>query len=258
MRLRSFGAVSELHPCVAAFGGDAAEIYDAGRAALPASVVAAFSLPAGARVLDLAAGTGLLSTALRDAGYDVVAVEPLDAMRAQLAAKLGPDRAFAGTAEAIPLPDSSVDAVTVADAFHWFDADAAAAEIARVLRPGGTVVLLWRYTDWPDAPQWQQDIWARMAALRGEHPGFEGDAGRGAFARHGGFSPLEHRSTGFVKPSSRQGVLVHLRSISYIARLPDRERAALLAEVDAELAAAGVNEFDEPHSAHIWTARLRG
>lgn len=95
-------------------------------------------LPPGARdVLDLAAGTGKLTAALVARGVRVVAVEPADGMREQLRASLPDVEVHAGTAEAIPLPDASVDVVTVAQAWHWFDEPAAAAEVARVLRPGG-------------------------------------------------------------------------------------------------------------------------
>lgn len=251
------GGVTDLHPSVPAFGGDAADAYDAGRAGFPSAVVESLGLPPAARVLDVGAGTGLLSVALLAAGHDVVAVEPLAGMRARLLDKIGRDRVLAGAAEALPLDDGSVDAVTAGDAFHWFDADRAAAEIHRVLRPDGTCTLVWRWTDWPDVPGWYQGVRDRITALRGDHPGFRGEQGREGFARHGGFAPFEHRRIPFVKPGSRAGVLANLRSISFIAALPGEQRASLLAEVDAELAAAGVTEFQEPHVADIWITHRR-
>jgi SAM-dependent methyltransferase len=95
-----------------------------------------------ARVLDLAAGTGKLTGGLLALGYEVTAVEPDEAMLAELAARFPAARALVGAAERIPVADGSVDAATVGQAFHWFDRDAALAEIARVLRPGGALVLL--------------------------------------------------------------------------------------------------------------------
>ena len=94
-------------------------------------------------MLDLAAGTGKLTRVLAEHADDVVAVEPLDGMRRVLERRLPHVRVLAGTAEAIPLADGAVDAVFVAEAFHWFDLPRAVAEIARVLRPGGGLAVLW-------------------------------------------------------------------------------------------------------------------
>jgi SAM-dependent methyltransferase len=95
------------------------------------------------RVLDLAAGTGKLTRQLVATGAEVVAVEPGEAMRAVLERVVPRAQTLAGSAEAIPLPDASVDAVTVGQAFHWFREGEALAEIHRVLRPGGGFALFW-------------------------------------------------------------------------------------------------------------------
>src|SRR6266852_977864 len=100
------------------------------------------------RVLDLAAGTGKLTRQLVAAGAEVIAVEPGDAMRAVLEQVVSEAQALAGSAEAIPVPDGSVDAVTVGQAFHWFRTGEALAELHRVLRPGGGFALLWN--EWDD------------------------------------------------------------------------------------------------------------
>ena len=103
------------------------------------------------RVLDLAAGTGKLTRQLAALGADVVAVEPGEDMRRVFAEALAGIELHAGSAEAIPLPDGSVDAVTVGQAFHWFRTANALAEIHRVLRPGGGFALLWNADDREDA-----------------------------------------------------------------------------------------------------------
>jgi ubiquinone/menaquinone biosynthesis C-methylase UbiE len=104
----------------------------------------------GRRVLDLAAGTGKLTRQLLALGADVVAVEPGDEMRGVLRRVLPEVEALAGRAEEIPLPDASVDAITVGQAFHWFDTGPALAEMRRVLRPGGGAALFWNQWDTHD------------------------------------------------------------------------------------------------------------
>src|SRR3954451_8923654 len=104
-----------IHPLADRGFADVADRYDRGRPDYPPAVVAALGLAPGARVLDLAAGTGKLTRVLRAAGLDVVAVEPQPAMRARLPGALD------GTAENLPLADASVDAATIGDAWHWFD-----------------------------------------------------------------------------------------------------------------------------------------
>jgi ubiquinone/menaquinone biosynthesis C-methylase UbiE len=129
-----------------------AEIYERSRPPYAPAAVAwiAEQLPFG-RVLDLGAGTGKLTRQLVALGADVVAVEPGDEMRRVFRRVLPEVELHAGGAEAIPLPDGSVDTVTVAQAFHWFDKEAALAEMHRVLRPGGGYALLWNQGDLEDA-----------------------------------------------------------------------------------------------------------
>ena len=104
-------------------------------------------LGSGRRVLDLGAGTGKFTKYLLATGAEVVAVEPVVAMRERLTAAFPRVRALSGQAEAIPLGDATVDAVVCAQAFHWFATPAALAEIVRVLRPGGQLGLIWNVRD---------------------------------------------------------------------------------------------------------------
>jgi SAM-dependent methyltransferase len=119
-----------------------ADEYERGRPGYPREAIDWLLGARSLEVLDLGAGTGKLTAALHDAGHRVIAVEPLAEMRAILTSRLPQVRALEGTAERLPLEDASVDAVTVGAAFHWFDHDAAQAEIARVLRPPGVLGLL--------------------------------------------------------------------------------------------------------------------
>jgi ubiquinone/menaquinone biosynthesis C-methylase UbiE len=138
------------HPAAPSFAR-AAEAYERARPGYaPAAVaylVQQLELRPGRVVLDLGAGTGKLARQLLASGAHVIAVEPLAEMRALVPEGI---EALDGRAEAIPLQDASVDAVTVAQAFHWFDEDAARAEIRRVLRPGGALALVSNRRDGSD------------------------------------------------------------------------------------------------------------
>lgn len=143
---------------VAARGfSSAADVYERARPGYAAEAVdwlcERMGIGPGRTVLDLAAGTGKLTRDLVPSGATIVAVEPLDEMRAQLVEAVPGVETLAGTAEQIPLPDSSVDDVVCAQAFHWFDADRALAEIHRVLRAGGALGLIWNSRDLSDAVQ---------------------------------------------------------------------------------------------------------
>jgi ubiquinone/menaquinone biosynthesis C-methylase UbiE len=180
-------------------------------------------LPAGARVLDLAAGTGKLTRPLIASGLDVVAVEPVPDMRAGLPSRV---RTLDGTAEAIPVADGSVDAVTVGQAFHWFDGEKALDEIHRVLRPRGLLGLIWnrRVEDDPV----NRRISELLAPYRGDAPTHRHDAWRSVFQRTALFYPLEERVFANEQVLDAQGFEDRIGSISFIAALGHEERARVL------------------------------
>jgi SAM-dependent methyltransferase len=125
----------------------AADEYERTRPSYPPELLELVPVAAEAEVLDLGAGTGKLTRVLVRRYAFVTAVEPLDGMRSILERVVPEARALRGSAEEIPLADASVDAVFVAQAFHWFDHDRALPEIARVLRPGGVLALVWNGPD---------------------------------------------------------------------------------------------------------------
>jgi len=207
--------------------GAAASEYERVRPEWPPPAVdraaALLGLGREAEVVDLAAGTGKLTRLLAERFGRVVAVEPDDRMRALIEVE-----SHAGTAERMPLPDASSDAVFVGDAFHWFDAAAALAEIARVLRPRGGLVLLWN--DWwetePPIPE------AAAALLREpfERSGrsFQADvhAWRDAFAGSPFEPPREERLAGEATRSAEELATLYC-STSSVASLDEVERSTL-------------------------------
>ena len=233
-----------LHPLAATGFADVAGAYDRGRPDYPAEVPGVLGLSPGARVLDLAAGTGKFTRVLRAAGFDVVPVEPLPAMRAVVPG------AVEGTAEAIPLEDASVDAVTIADAWHWFDRAAASLEIERVLRPGGLVAILWQYPRPENVPSWAQELGAILLPLRGEHPAFT--SAMTAPEDHAGFAPRQELSVPFDYVTDRARYCDFVASMSYVAALAATERAEVLDRVAALLPDGA---FTVPYETRVWLSR---
>ena len=222
-----------LHELATHFGS-AADAYERGRPEHPPEVVgrlrAELGLGDGATVLDLGAGTGKLTKGLVEAGLDVVAVEPLDAMRALLAERVPGANVLAGQAERIPLPDGSVAAVTVADAFHWFDARPALAEIRRVLRPEAGLATLNALPDW-NRLEVGNAIAAHIHSTRPEHPYFDGPSFAERVRAASGWEEPRETVVSVVRPAGAEGIVAYLASISFVAGMPEGDRTAWLAEV---------------------------
>jgi SAM-dependent methyltransferase len=151
--------------------GSAAQRYDRYRPGYAPAAVAWAVGERPRRMVDLGAGTGILSRLLRQLGHDVIAVEPDEQMRVQLVESSPAVTVLGGAAEAIPLADESVDAVVAGQAYHWFDGQRAHPELARVLRPGGVFAALWNDAD--DRIQWTvryAEIVDGSSAVTGERP----------------------------------------------------------------------------------------
>ncbi|WP_432018100.1 class I SAM-dependent methyltransferase [Streptomyces sp. 1222.5] len=246
----SFGAVADAY---------AAHRPDYARAAVRWALEPA----PGPRVLDLGAGTGKLTATLVVLGAEVIAVEPDTGMRTELRRSLPGVRALPGSAEAIPLPDASVDAVLAGNAMHWFDMATAGPEIARVLAPDGVLAGLWNLMD--DQVEWVAAL-ARVggdaavgsrdtpAAWRAEtaamHLPGDGTAARFGWPRQAEFPHGQRRTADSLVATlaTRAGMLV----------MPEPERDATLARIHAFLATrpeTARGEFTLPMRTGVLRAR---
>jgi SAM-dependent methyltransferase len=246
--------VKDIHPAAATGFAAAADAYERGRPGYPepaiAWIVERLGLRPGRDVLDLAAGTGKLTRALVPSGARLIAVEPIDEMREQLFAALPDVEAFDGTAESIPLPEGSVDAVTCGQAFHWFRVEEALAEIHRVLRPGGALALVWNIRDLADPLQARvQEILAPLGNEVRSHRDIE----PAELLKGDLFGPVEHRSWPYVQRLSRAHLVDRIASTSYVAVLDPDARAEVLSQVLE--AAEGLPEpISIPYSTHVYVA----
>jgi SAM-dependent methyltransferase len=237
-----------------AFGAQA-EAYERGRPGWPADTVAALlERWGGGRVVDLAAGTGKLTRILVEHA-EVIAIEPVDGMRAVLEREVPAARTLTGTAEAIPLDDESVDAVFVAEAFHWFDLERAPAEIARVLRPGGHLAVLFNRLEGDEA-DWMKELFevvTRYGLPQERLPSKV--AWREALAAQFGALAVEegrHEQT-----VDREQLVAQLASFSWIGGLPPDRLAAALDAARAVLEGRGIDVVTIALRAEITVAQKR-
>ncbi len=210
------------------------DVYERARPTYPPEAVDLLvdttGLTSRSRVLDLAAGTGKMTRRLIERGLHCVAAEPSPSMR-EVFSRVVPGAPLVGaTAEQVPLADATVDAVVVAQAFHWFDPQAALAELARVLRSGGWLALIWNERDESDPVV--RDLvriskWDTMAPYPvGKDFGADID-------RSGRFGPVQRTKIPFTQWLDLPTFVAQVASRSYVQVLPEPRRGALLDEVEA-------------------------
>ena len=228
-----------VHHSAAAGYKTAADTYVKGRPDYPPQVTEWLNVTLGLdrhkTVIDLGAGTGKFTGRLVATGAQVIAVEPVAQMLEKLSDAWPDVLAVSGTATDLPLPDASVDVVICAQAFHWFASAEALSEIARVLKPGGQLGLIWNLRD--TQVSWVPKLDAIVNALEGDTPRYYTGAWREAFP-HPAFAPLQverfhHGHTG----SPEDVILNRVRSTSFIAALPEAQRAKVDEQIRALIAA---------------------
>jgi SAM-dependent methyltransferase len=226
------------------FGG-VADVYEAARPDYPAEAVSWLVREPQRRVVDVGAGTGKLTRALAAGSREVLAVDPSEEMLRVLRATVPGVETLVGTGERLPLPDESVDAVTFAQAWHWVDAPAASAEAGRVLKPDGTLGLIWNFRD-------ERVDWVRLLGVAMHADGDQYTEGMDEDPQvHAPFGVPERASFAWTQPFDRDGILDLVRSRSYFAVMDAGAQAETLAAVreliDTHPQTAGLPVIELPY-----------
>ncbi len=224
---------TRIHPVAAEGFSAGAAAYVAGRPEYPPQIEewlrTDLGLGTGKTALDLGAGTGKFSSRLIATGATVIAVEPVQAMLDELIRQYPEIEARSGAAQAIPLEDSSVDAVVCAQSFHWFATGEALKEVHRVLRPGGAFGLVWNLRD--DSVLWVAALTRIMQPFEGDAPRFHSRKWRDVFPAEG-FGPLrEKRFANYHTGSPEKVIIDRILSVSFMAALSLREQEGVIAQM---------------------------
>lgn len=230
-----------MHEAAAMGFARSADAYERGRPDYPQTAVEwltqRLDLHAGCTVIDLAAGTGKLTRLLARTGTAVIGVEPVHAMCEGFVRLLPEVPIVEGTAEAIPLRTGCADAVTVAQAFHWFDGRAALAEVHRVLRPGGVLALLWNRRDLEDPIH--RHISRIIDPHRGDTPSHHSGQWRAALRETARFQPSVEVAFDHQQVLDEDGVIDRVTSTSFIAALPPTQLEEVVTALRALVTGAG-------------------
>ncbi|MDO5653941.1 MAG: class I SAM-dependent methyltransferase [Brachymonas sp.] len=245
-----------------------AATYAKGRPDYPGAVQALLTqtlgLTGGRHIADVGAGTGKFTRLLLQTGAHVTAVEPVANMRQVLEQTLAAEPQWAqrlnvleGTAQALPLPSVSMDAVCCAQAFHWFASRETLNEFARVLKPDGWLVLVWNERD--HTVDWVNALTRMMAPYEGTAPRFHTGAWRAPFPHHA-FGALHEQVFAYQHVGTPEQVLVNRTlSISFIAALPQAEqdqlRQQMAALIDTSPALRGRSEIAYPYTTRVFYAQ---
>lgn len=189
----------------------------------------ALAVGKNSKVVDLGAGTGKFTKRICELSDHVIAVEPVAAMRETLQRNLPQVEALEGNALDIPLPNESVDAIICSQSFHWFASAEAVNEIARVLRPGGKLGLIWNVRD--ENVDWVAAITKLITPYEGDAPRYyKGDWKKIFPSPH--FSPLENQSFAQSHKGPAEEVIINrFLSVSFIAAQPEAVQAKIAGQL---------------------------
>lgn len=228
----------EVHAAAAQGYTNRAATYQAARPSYHPELIARFVERYGrGQVVDLAAGTGIFTAQLVDAGIVPVAIEPVAAMRETLTGRLAGVEALDGMAEAMPLGDDTADTVVVAQAFHWFAHNEALAEIARVLKPGGALVTVWNVRD--QRTEMVQRYSELVNRYEGDTPRHHTMIWRDAIDADDRFVLIDDWHIDNPQQTDVNGVVNRALSTSFIASLPTDEQDDFAAELRVAMAPYG-------------------
>jgi SAM-dependent methyltransferase len=249
-----------MHPVAAQGFAGTVDSYRRSRPSYPPDAVAwlvdALGIGPGRTVVDVGAGTGKFTKLLEATGARVIAVEPLAQMRTALVDELPGIDIREGTAESLPLGDGWVDAITVAQAFHWFHLPHALPEFHRVLRPGGRLGVIWNAID--KSVPWVAELDSIIGVTRvgAPHSSEAGTADLGDW-----FGPKVRGRFGHVHVHDRASLLDRVQSMSFVAVQPEAVRDDIFARVGALLDThpqlAGRERFDLPYITEAFWAERR-
>lgn len=239
--------------------------YERGRPNYPPEAIdhlaRVLHLGPGRTAVELGSGTGKFTRALRPLGIALVPVEPTPGMRREFVRRVPDLPVLDGTAEDIPVPVRFADAVLVAQAFHWFRTRAALHEIARVLRPGGGLGLVWNMRD--ERVPWMREFTRILERENGGVPQARQRRWRAIFEQGGiPFGSLHRRSFPHVQRLDRAGVVARALSVSTVAVQPPAERRAVASRIRELLASdpetRGRQVVDLPYRTEVyWCYRSR-
>lgn len=253
-----------LHRAAAEGFSQGAEAYQRARPSYPSEVLDwlrdDLGLTEGRRVLEVGAGTGKFTRFLFQTEADIVALEPVAAMREQLKQALPRLKTVDGLAQQLPEPDSSLDAVVCAQSFHWFASREVLSEFRRVLKPGGRLGLVWNYRDF--SVSWVAEIDRITRSYGGDAPRFHPDMVRTLFPAEG-YGPLREQTVTYTHAGPAETVIVErTMSASFLAALPEtrknevREQLLYLTKHHPELVGRSTVSF--PYETYLFSAEAGG